>query len=81
MPHSIRLLEQKINMRKIFILSAAVAAVAIIGIGLYRFKPAEPDEKIYVAVEGEGRIVALNPASRKLISRIDLSTPPTKGAA
>ncbi len=52
-----------------------LVAAAIIGAGsLYRYSGvANPDEKLYVAVEGDGIIAVINPATGKVIKKIDLA--------
>lgn len=48
----------------IFLIAAAIA---------YRFFFAQPSNKIYVAVEGDGKIAVIHPTKHKVIKTIDLS--------
>jgi len=59
------------NKLVIFSLLVAVGAAVIIG---YQAIPRElPSEKVYVAVEGDGIIAVINPATNKVISKISLT--------
>lgn len=56
------------------ILFYIIVIASILGIGfVYRYFAPQPNEKVYVAVEGESKIVAFDPKTRKIVSTIDLS--------
>lgn len=69
------------------------AIVLMVGVGALAaaFSPSKPqsaastartenqDEKVYVALEGEGRVAVVDPASKKLLSNIDLSEETPQG--
>ncbi len=58
---------------KLFIF--ALAIVFLVGGGFYwqKAKVGNVTEKVYIAVEGEGRVAVIDPASKKQIKSIDLS--------
>lgn len=73
MPNSPQSLEIKITIMKKTLLFIVII-VGILGAGLaYRYSALQQNEKVYVAVEGESKIVALDPTTSKIVSTIDLS--------
>lgn len=50
-----------------------MVCIIIAGYFYRQFLVSQPGEKIYVAVEGESKIVVLDPATQRIISSIDLS--------
>lgn len=61
-------------MKKIIIFLVVIIGVLATGIGYRYFSlQSQPSEKVYVAVEDEGKIVAFDPATKKIVSSIDLS--------
>lgn len=60
-------------MKNIIIFLVVPVLILVAGFGYRYFSIGEPNEKIYVAVEGESKIVAFNPATNKIVSTIDLS--------
>lgn len=61
-----------LTMKKILLF--IVIAAGVIGAGFaYRYFAPQPNEKIYVAVEGESKVAVFDPAANKIITAIDLS--------
>ena len=56
----------------IFFLVIPIVIIAA-GFGYRYFAVGEPNEKVYIAVEGDGKIAVLDPAAGKIINTIDLT--------
>src|SRR3989344_366776 len=60
-------------MRKFYFFLLLLTVIFTAGF-LYRYvNLKQPQEKVYVAVEGEGKIIAFDAATRRIVSSIDLS--------
>ncbi len=63
-------------MPKWFLVIIIILIVLVGGALIYSFLGvSNPEEKVYVAVEGDGKIVVLDPLTRTVLRTIDLSTP------
>lgn len=60
-------------MRSVVIFAVISIIILVAGFGHRYFAIGEPMEKVYVAVEGESKIVAFDPKTNKIISTIDLA--------
>lgn len=58
---------------KVFVGIAALLSLIVLIVVAVKFTPNLPQEKIYVAVEGDGKIAVLEPTRKKIIRFIDLS--------
>ena len=62
-------------MKKTVLFAAIVLVIVAAGAGYRYFMRASAPEKVYVAVEGEGKIVAFDPVTGRVTASIDLSVP------
>lgn len=60
-------------MKKIFLASALVASVMVVSYAFSVFVRNQDQEKVYVALEGEGKVAVLDAATRNVLRTIDLS--------
>jgi YVTN family beta-propeller protein len=62
-------------MKKTLLFGVIVLAIIAAGASYRYFRSGSAPEKVYVAVEGEGKIAAFDPATGRLTTSIDLSVP------